>query len=139
MRSISASRLDCADCAEGRAALSAAVRDAPNIDSDNLRIAMYLTAYAQLTDFVDFNETQLRKHTDIDASFRLLIERFAEPLEVPCEGLVEPLGFWDYNAGGRAKIRNLTNARCLIAPKSQTYLSQIANQRRELLASFTTP
>jgi hypothetical protein len=123
-----ASRLDCADCAEGRAALSAAVRDAPKIESDNLRIAMYLTAYARLSEFVDFDESQLRKLTDIDASFASLIERFSEPLEVPCEGLVEPLGFWDYNAGGRAKIRNLTNARWLIVHSNA--LSQVGESRQ---------
>ena len=131
--------LDCADCAEGRAALLEAIRDAPEIDSDNLRIAMYLTAHAELSEFVDFDESKRRKLTDVEASFASLATRFSEPLEVACEGLVEPLGFWDYNAGGRTKIRRLMNARCKIAPRSQTYLHQIANQRRELLASLAAP
>lgn len=131
--------LDCADCAEGRAALLAAVRDAPEIDSNNLRIAMYLTAYAELSEFVDFDESKRRKLTDVEASFASLEARFSEPLEVPCEGLVEPLDFWDYNAGGRIKIRRLMSARCKIAPKSQTYLHQVANQRRELLDSLSAP
>lgn len=100
---------------------------------------MYLTGYAELSEFVDLDDSKLRRLTDIDASFASLIERFSEPLEVPCEGLVEPLGFWGYNAGGQAKVRNLTNARCLIGPKSQTYLPQVANQRRELLALLETP
>jgi len=100
---------------------------------------MYLTGYAELSEFVDLDDSKLRRLTDIDASFASLIERFSEPLEVPCEGLVEPLGFWGYNAGGQAKVRNLTNARCLIGPKSQTYLPQAANQRRELLALLEAP
>jgi hypothetical protein len=134
-----ASRLDCADCAKGRAALSAAVRDAPKIDSDNLRIAMYLTAYARLSEFVDFDDSKRRQLMDINGSFKSLLVHFSEPLEVPCEGLVEPLGFWDYNAGGLTKVRNLTNARCKIAPKSETYLSQVADHRREILGVLAMP